>query len=101
MTRFSLNSTNVLKTTGILWCSLGFARGMQEHDYTYAKRNRYTENKGTYLYSSRIGNGIVGLFLYAFPILPFIIIPKEIYRLEVVLRGLEEEKKSDYYNRLL
>ena len=101
MTRYSVHANHVFKTTGVLWCSLGFARGMQEYDYTYAKRNRNTENKGTYLYSSRIGNGFVGLFLYAVPVLPFVIIPKEIYRLEVCLRGLEEEKKSDYYNKLL
>ena len=101
MTRFGINSTHVFATTGILWCSLGFARGMQEYDYNYAEKTKYTETKGTYLYSSRIGNGFVGLFLYAFPVLPFVIIPKEIYRLEVCLRGLEEDKKSDYYNKLL
>jgi len=102
--RYGIKSSHVFATTGILWCSLGFARGLQDYDYTYAENKQNVENKGTYLYSSRIGKGFVGLFLYAFPILPIFIIPiipKEIYRLEVGLRGLEEEKKGDYYNKLL
>lgn len=38
--------------------------------------------------------------MYANPLLFPITASKEIYRLEVNLRNLENEKKTDYYNNL-
>jgi hypothetical protein len=79
------------------WCGLGFIRGV--HDYKY-KHNKY-EVKKPYIYLNLIVNGIFGTMIYVNPIfLPFIIY-KELYRLEVVIRNLENEKNSEYYNDLI
>jgi hypothetical protein len=78
---------------------LGFKRGIDNYDYMYKKNKDLLNN--TYLYSTKTGVGIFVALCYINPFfLPFILC-KEIYRLEVNIRNLEEEKKSDYYNRLL
>lgn len=77
---------------------LGYKRGINDYDYQYEKRKDYMNN--TYLYSTRIGIGIFGGLCYVNPFLMPLFIRKEIYRLEVYMRELEEEKKSDYYNKL-
>jgi hypothetical protein len=81
---------------GISWTVLGVYRGLKEYDYDYNK----SKNKKTYLYSSRFWYGIVGAFVYINPVFSFITIPREIYRLEVVIRGLEDEKHTDKYNNV-
>jgi hypothetical protein len=78
------------------WSVLGFKRGIDDYNYKYKKLS----NKKTYLYSKKILFGFSGALLYACPIFYLITIPKEIYRLEVNLRSLEDEKKTDYYNEL-
>jgi hypothetical protein len=80
------------------WCSLGFARGLNAYDYYYIK---YPTHNNSYLYSNKGLFGIAGLCLYINPILIWITIPKEIYRLEVNLRNMEDEKKGDFYNELI
>ena len=78
--------------TGTGWSVLGFKRGLQSYDYTYRKEPYLYIHKGQY--------GILGLFLYMNPLLLPLTLYKEMYRLEVNLRGLEQEKKTDYYNHL-
>ena len=43
---------------------------------------------------------IIGSFIYINPIFSFFTIPTELYRLEVNIRGLEEEKQSDRYYKV-
>jgi len=73
------------------WCGLGFVRGI--NSYTYHKEK--TEN---YLYLHAFGYGCCGIFLYTNPfMLPFSVY-KELYRLEVNIRKLDENK--DFYYQL-
>lgn len=44
--------------------------------------------------------GLIGSILYMAPFTIIFMIPKEIYRLEVDLRNLQNEKDNDWYNRL-
>ena len=83
------------------WSLLGFKRGMDSYDYSHKERcnSEFKSNK-SYLYSSKICYGLYGWILYVNPIFLGITIPKEIYRFEVYMRNMEEEKKSDYYNEL-
>lgn len=79
------------------WSLLGFKRGMDSYDYSHKKA---VKSRESYLYSSKIFYGLIGGIAYINPILCGIIIPKEIYRFEVYIRNLEEDKKTDYYNEL-
>ena len=81
------------------WSIIGFKRGIDDYDYSYNKKQ--FDKNNTYLYSSKIGLGLCGLILYMNPFLIPLFMSKEIYRLEVNMRGLEKDKKSDFYNRLL
>ena len=83
----------VLYTT---WCSLGFVRGI--HAYKYEKNYH---KKKEFLYSTSVIYGAFGTLLYANPPTAVFMMCKEIYRLEVNLRNLENDKKSDFYNRLI
>ena len=74
------------------WCGVGFVRGVKQYKY---------EKKDLYLYSNFISMGFYGTLFYANPaFFPFTLY-KEMYRLEVNLRNLENEKKSDYYNTVI
>lgn len=78
-----------------VWGGLGFVRGIQS--YTY-----YTNNtKKKQMYIDKITNGFIGAFMYVFPILIPFTLYKEVYRLEVNLRNLEDHKKSYFYNQLI
>ena len=87
------------------WSLLGFYRGQNSYDYDYCKNTKnsikYNIEQKSYLYSKRIGNGFFGSVIYSNPFLLIITIPKEIFRLEVNIRNLENEKNTDYYNDLL
>jgi hypothetical protein len=83
------------------WSSLGFHRGIKAYDYSFNKETQLYKDKDRYLYSVGLLYGITGFSIYINPILLFITIPKEIYRLEVNLRELEHEKKTDYFNELM
>ena len=86
---------NLLYFTGVGWCIIGFNRGLNEYEYNH--KHDYKN----YLYTDKILNGLMGLFLYINPgLLPFAIY-KEIYRLEINLRGLEEEKTTRSYHKIL
>ena len=86
----------VALVTGTSWTLLGCKRGLQSYDYHYHK----STPKETYFYLSKGQQGFLGIFLYLNPLLFPFHLYKEMYRLEVNLRGLEEEKKTDYYNQL-
>lgn len=74
------------------WCGLGFYRGLNYYKY---------KTKTNHLYTDSFIQGFFGLFIYTNPVfLPFTTY-KELYRLEVNMRNLQEEKKSDYYNTIL
>ena len=79
------------------WCGLGFIRGINYYKYTH---NNYHKNE-SYVYSNSIIDGIHGIFIYGNPIFLPITIHKELYRLEITIRNLENEKKSKYYNDLI
>ena len=94
--------TKIKIAAGTLWGSLGFKRGINEYNYKNEKYNeKNKENPKPYFYTSKIPYGVMGTFFYINPFLGPIILYKELYRLEVNIRGLESEKKSDYYNELL
>jgi hypothetical protein len=87
------------------WLALGFYRGSRSYDYDYKKqfiqyeKNKKYNEKPQYFYSICIGIGLFGSFLYINPFLFPIILGKEIHRLEINIRGLDEEKeKKDYYD---
>lgn len=78
---------------------MGFTRGLNSYDYNYTKFKSI--HKETYLYISKGQQGLLGIFLYINPLFLPISLYKEMYRFEVSMRGLEEEKKTDYYNNML
>jgi hypothetical protein len=84
----------IIITTLSLWCSLGLYRGGQKYDYEY---NSKKYNNKSYLYTVKFSNSILYGFLYMNPIFFPFILYKEIYRLEVNLKKLENEKKINYY----
>ena len=77
---------------------LGYRRGIHAYDYVYnSRRFRYEP----YLYSTRMGYGIVGAFVYMCPAFYIILLPKEVYRFEVYMRNLKDEQNTNFYNELL
>jgi len=83
------------------WPLLGFKRGLNSYDYHYLNNKLYrnSENK-SHLYSDKIMWGLGSMLVYANPFTIFLLLLKEVYRLEVNLRGLEDEKKTAYYNEV-
>jgi hypothetical protein len=88
------------------WVALGFYRGIRSYEYDHKneciqyEKNKEYNKKPQYLYSSCMGVGLLGSFLYVNPFLAPLIIPTELYRLEVNLRGLDEEKEKRKYNNI-
>jgi hypothetical protein len=76
------------------WGSLGFYRGIMDYEYSVCKY----EHK--HIYTTQLIYGFGGTVCYLNPWFLFISIPKELYRLEVNIRGLEQEKYTDKYNEL-
>lgn len=87
-------------TAGVSWGLLGFKRGIDDYTYSYQDRkiNNPTE---TYLYSTGIYFGMVGTLMYICPVTSVLVAIKEIYRLEVNLRGLESEKNTRNYKDMI
>jgi hypothetical protein len=77
------------------WGGLGFYRGCMDYGHSSAKY------EFPHLYTQQCLYGISGTICYLNPVLLFIFIPKEMYRFEVVVRGMEQEKLSDKYNRII
>ena len=102
---------HVLLVTYGGWCGLGFWRGINsykhydnfnykiEHKIEYKKIEN--EKKNNLIYTNIFLHGAAGTIFYAFPFsFPFFLY-KEIYRLEVNTRNLENEKKSRFYKELI
>jgi hypothetical protein len=94
-----LITKNIFGAMYASWGVLGFIRGMNAYDYDYKKKLSYRKN--TYLYTHKVGNGLFGIVCYMFPVILPITLHKEIYRLEVNVRRLDDAKQGDYYNQLL
>ena len=73
---------------------LGFTRGTYSYNYSCNK------SKKQYFYFQKGCWGIFTAFAYLNPCTLIYLLYKELYRVEVNLRGLEYEKKSDYYNEV-
>ena len=74
------------------WLLLGFYRGIKSYEYSHDKNNM--------LYTDKLLYGLGGVLWYINPIgIPLNII-KELYRFEVTIRNLEEEKKTRKYKDL-
>ena len=78
------------------WASLGFYRGTRDYQYSVCKYEY------RHLYTSQFLYGIAGSICYLNPGLAiFIFLPKELYRVEINIRGLENEMYSDKYNEIM
>jgi len=83
-----------IRAAMVAWTALGFFRGI--HSYNYECKNDKTK-----LYTVQFVYGIGGSLIYICPFLLPVAVVKEIYRAEIVLRGLENHKKTRYYNEIL
>jgi hypothetical protein len=84
----------LLKIGGVSLSLLGFNRGMNDYEFRITNYNKK-------IYSMKIWYGIFGVMTYLNPVLLIFTIPKEMYRLEVNLRNMDDEKKTNFYNTLL
>jgi hypothetical protein len=80
------------------WAMLGFKRGVDSYVYSYSNINLSQNNIPLYL--DGFFWGIGGTATYVFPPFIFFSLYKEMYRLEVNIRGLKYEKNTKYYNSL-
>ena len=91
------------------WIALGFYRGVKLYNYKYnyelieyeKKEDKKYAKKPTYFYAECFGTSLYGGLLYINPFLLPITFSKEIYRLEVNLRNLDNEKEKDEYYRVI
>ena len=91
-----MNNKLLIGALGLYGC-LGFYRGLNSYDH-YMKKS-YNRDKKV-MFVDKFGYGLIGIILYANPLLIPISIYKESYKLEVDIRNLEDEKKGDRYNEL-
>lgn len=93
---------------------IGFYRGARNYEFNYnEKMNKYEKmcqttsysydiiEKPKFFYYEYFSFGMCGMIMYVNPFCLLKIIPREIYRLEVNLRNLEDEKKTRYYNEIM
>ena len=97
---------NIKRSIGLFvifgWPTLGFMRGIHSYDYHYSNGELYRNSVNKkYMYTDAFMWGCGSTFAYLNPFLLPITLGKEIYRLEVNLRGIEDEKKTDTYNKVL
>ena len=103
---------NKAKITGGIavgcWSALGFYRGIKEYKYRYAQPGHAHNRNNPHLISNTIDHGskmlvagLLGALIYIHPFYMPFTIPREIYRLEVCIKGLEDEKKTDRYKSYL
>ena len=88
--------SNKVIVAGSSWILLGFYRGTKYYDYA----NKKSQNPEPRLYSDVFQHGLMGALYYANPILLPFTFSKELYRLEVNIRGMESEKNSSKYNEI-
>jgi hypothetical protein len=77
------------------WGGLGCYRGIKDYKYSVEKYEL------PYMYTTHGLYGIAGFIVYLNPLLLCLTLPKELYRLEVNLRGLEDEKHTDKYRKFI
>jgi hypothetical protein len=103
------------------WGLLGFYRGKKQYDYEHEdEMKKYNKELNEYneymlkhsIYSPRLPDkpykyyitsflyGLYGTVLYVNPFTLPVTFGKEIYRLEIVLRKLEDEKKTNFYKKV-
>jgi len=87
------------------WGLLGSYRGIKYYNFRHEEEMKYylkdTKNnkKPQDFYSSKITVAALWTVIYILPFCCILPATKEIKRLEIYLRGLEEEKKKpEYYN---
>ena len=104
--------SNMIKGLLGTWGTLGFYRGVQQYNFenkqkiqTYKNdKIRYPEIDffpPTYFYTSTLVYGTSGFFFYLFPGTVPICFVKELYRVEINMRGIEAEKQTFFYNNML
>ena len=81
------------------WPALGFYRGIKSYDYNYSNNKIYKPPIRP-LYLDKVVWGVGGMLWYLNPVGAFLGLYKEVYRLEVNLRNIEDEKKTAYYNEV-
>ncbi len=100
-----MNRNNVINITTYclmgIWPLLGFKRGMDSYNHHHSKNDLYIKQQGPPLFINKIGWGIFSACAYINPVIIPFVLYKEVYRLEINIRGLEEEKKKDYYNEVI
>lgn len=97
------NAMNKVVFTSLCgWTILGFKRGIDSYKFNFLndELNKKSESPRSPLYIKEAYWGVVGAVFYITPVLCFVAAYKEIYRLEVNLRGLEDEKKTRFYNEI-
>ena len=97
-------SNKIPKILYVSWGLLGFYRGTQYYDYCYEEEMKlYLKDPKYYtkpqdFYSHKVGAGALGTVAYILPFFCVLPLIKEINRLEINLRGLEEEKQNPKYH---
>jgi hypothetical protein len=99
----------VIAPAWIGFTGLGFYRGVKLYNYTYnykcieyeKEENKKKDKKPKYFYSRCFGAGLFGGFIYVNPFILPITISKEIYRLEVNIRGMNEEKEKPSFYEII
>jgi hypothetical protein len=92
------------------WGALGFYRGSKYHSMLYQKeldkhnklleRGIVTRKRPEQYYVGKFAYGLFTSFMYFVPGVNLFYIAKEIWRLEIFLRGLDEDTESEQYNHL-
>lgn len=86
-----------------LWGMLGVYRGAQWYNYkcNYSYKNNDNLKKQQCCYSKCALMSLTGLAIYLFPIALPITIGKELYRLDVNIRNLTNEKETPTYYEII
>ena len=93
----SANKMYAIRAGMVSWTALGFFRGFNSYNYECTN----SSNPKNKLYTVQFVYGVGGSLIYICPFLLPSAVVKEIYRAEVVLRGLDEHKRSRYYNEVI
>lgn len=105
---FTKRQSITCTTLYIAWGALGFYRGAHSYEYRRIKsikQGGHVEKitpmtPPARIYTHKIFTGMLGVFIYMCPFFFVVTLPKEIYRFEVNVLNIEDEKKTDYYNEL-
>ncbi len=94
-----------------MYTGLGFYRGVQSQKFMVDKDNQHAQEMATIrnneykpekiMYSKCILHGLFGGIVYNNLFFMPVTISKEVYRLEINLRNIEDGKKTEFYNSVL